>query len=588
MTRALLTLIVAAVIGCGEKAAPTPPEQAEPVAAEPTAAQPIDEAPGDEPPSEELSGGTPASDEPLLQAPATPPSRLAIFTPDGPMLVDLSVLIDGVPAARLAEAYAERLVQLFDADADGESRWRELTDEATRRRIEALTGSRLEAADVDDSRRLYDADGDGRVDAAEAVAWLERSSNADTPRLALSVLGRRAFEPDPRSAPTWRVIDGDRDGALSSDEIERTAGRLLGRDSNDDLAISPAELLNLDDLLLRRDRLIGLDRGRRSSNEYLAGYVLRTPRDTLDVRDAVALLRVGQDYVDRGAFASAGPLFDRLDTDGSGFLLDTEWHALASLPPTLMIAARFAAPTPPEVEVEITEAGDFSPIIERRSGGVVNLPRGAVVISVADAGRQSPDRFDDVAKAVSAEPIDADAFATLTDTPDGVSFEDLDLNADGRLASDEVEVARVVMGGLERLSFGATVAAGDDPMFALLDTSGDGRLGEREIRRAGDLLATLAGDDGTLQPIEAPWRMRVTIHRGPLAVATGGSMTRVDPAAGATPPRWFLGADYNADGVVSRAEHIGPLEAFDRLDADGDGFLDAAEATAGSPPASGK
>jgi hypothetical protein len=50
------------------------------------------------------------------------------------------------------------------------------------------------------------------------------------------------------------------------------------------------------------------------------------------------------------------------------------------------------------------------------------------------------------------------------------------------------------------------------------------------------------------------------------------------PSAGA--PEWFLSADFNGDGDVSRREFLGSIEQFSRLDADQDDFLTSAEATA--------
>jgi Ca2+-binding EF-hand superfamily protein len=47
------------------------------------------------------------------------------------------------------------------------------------------------------------------------------------------------------------------------------------------------------------------------------------------------------------------------------------------------------------------------------------------------------------------------------------------------------------------------------------------------------------------------------------------------PAAG---PSWFRKMDRNKDGDVSRREFLGPRAAFEKLDRDHDGLIDAAEA----------
>ncbi len=43
-------------------------------------------------------------------------------------------------------------------------------------------------------------------------------------------------------------------------------------------------------------------------------------------------------------------------------------------------------------------------------------------------------------------------------------------------------------------------------------------------------------------------------------------------------PLWFRKMDRNGDGDVSRSEFLGTKEQFHRIDGDGDGLIDAAEA----------
>jgi hypothetical protein len=43
-------------------------------------------------------------------------------------------------------------------------------------------------------------------------------------------------------------------------------------------------------------------------------------------------------------------------------------------------------------------------------------------------------------------------------------------------------------------------------------------------------------------------------------------------------PLWFQKMDRNHDGDVSPREFLGPFEQFKKIDADGDGLIDAKEA----------
>ena len=57
--------------------------------------------------------------------------------------------------------------------------------------------------------------------------------------------------------------------------------------------------------------------------------------------------------------------------------------------------------------------------------------------------------------------------------------------------------------------------------------------------------------------------------------------TRPVPKSTLNVPPWFLKMDRNRDGDVSPAEFLGGAELFRKLDADGDGLIDAKEAAKG-------
>jgi hypothetical protein len=77
-------------------------------------------------------------------------------------------------------------------------------------------------------------------------------------------------------------------------------------------------------------------------------------------------------------------------------------------------------------------------------------------------------------------------------------------------------------------------------------------------------------EGGTFDRAKLPRQLLAAVSRGHPRAALG------KPAR--TGPEWFLAMDRNGDGVVSRREFTGPADAFDKLDADKDGVLGAAEA----------
>ncbi len=127
-------------------------------------------------------------------------------------------------------------------------------------------------------------------------------------------------------------------------------------------------------------------------------------------------------------------------------------------------------------------------------------------------------------------------------------------------------------------------------IFGIVDLDRDRRLGARELMRAVERVTSWDGDsDGRVSADEIPYHFQVGIGRGGLVGLTGGVIGAIRAQAmtaargGSEPgvgPVWFQKMDRNHDGDVSRREFLGPREAFDRLDKDTDGLIDAEEASA--------
>ncbi len=127
-------------------------------------------------------------------------------------------------------------------------------------------------------------------------------------------------------------------------------------------------------------------------------------------------------------------------------------------------------------------------------------------------------------------------------------------------------------------------------IFGVVDLDRDRRLGCRELLRTVERVTSWDGDsDGRVSADEIPYHFQVGVGRGGLVGLTGGVIGPIGAQAmaaargGAEPgvgPVWFQKMDRNHDGDVSRREFLGPREAFDRLDKDTDGLIDAEEAGA--------
>jgi EF hand len=121
-----------------------------------------------------------------------------------------------------------------------------------------------------------------------------------------------------------------------------------------------------------------------------------------------------------------------------------------------------------------------------------------------------------------------------------------------------------------------------DAVFEELDQNADGRLGEREITAAtSQLLARDSNSDRTLAASELRYSMLVAFLRGEAEQEQSFYVPpSITAASTAQAPGWFVSADFNADGDISRREFIGSFERFASVDANQDGYISREEATA--------
>ncbi len=178
-----------------------------------------------------------------------------------------------------------------------------------------------------------------------------------------------------------------------------------------------------------------------------------------------------------------------------------------------------------------------------------------------------------------AEVKNQDPFASL--------FRLMDKNGDGQVGKEEMTTAVALLEEVSRGQVLLGVADRGVLLFGNLDTSGDGRLGLRELRTVSERLSTFdRNGDGQITAAEIPHRFDWFLSQAPLPLGFPG---RGNPRRGmvespaSTPsggPVWFQKMDRNRDGDLSPREFLGPRAEFQRLDTDGDGLIDAQEATA--------
>src|SRR6185436_14777353 len=143
-----------------------------------------------------------------------------------------------------------------------------------------------------------------------------------------------------RSAATWRAIDADDDGVLSSAEQAAAPARLASRDTNDDEILLPSEL----DLRMQLPdpEMTSSQRRRRGPD---AARLLGPHADWGAVQLALEQAYGGSRYLRPDSFPLTPELFTQLDRNGDGRVRREEFTGLNDVPPHLVVAVEFGPPT---------------------------------------------------------------------------------------------------------------------------------------------------------------------------------------------------------------------------------------------------
>ena len=578
-TMAALSL---SVFGCGERGpTPAPPAadaESAPDPSDPSAPQPA-QATADEPEESE------ASPDVDIQVDAGR-QRVLLLAPGGPVLVDLWLTHDGRPHTQAIEDLVARVLAAGDTDGDGHSTWKEFTTNTPflLGPLAGLTSDNLRAALPWTER--FDTHTDGEIDPDEARAWLGRRGGRRAVPLTLRSYRSRSTSPRSQSR-VWRLLDADRDGRLSSDELDQAPSQLLSRDADDN------HVIHLDDLGTLRDQIRSVDANsmptRQDAGRH-AAIMLDDHNDWYRVWYIVSDRYAARGELSPSSFPLFPTLFAELDTDGDGDLTEEEFMVLATRKPHLALRVAFGTSTTegkygPSVEL-LEQSSDLEPAIARSPRRVVlALGGGQLDISVHDMAPSG--NFEAFAAARLAS-LDKDGDGTLNEeelkaeTPPGTaSFATLDTDGSSTVTAAELADSLRLTQAIVRSQISLMVHNLGDSVFGLLDTDHDGRLGEREIAAAPDRLRSLDGDgDAGLSDGEVPRQLTVALIRGEGPnVRTFNAPTSVPPApAGASLPGWFVRGDFNRDGEISRREFLGSLNQFRSLDGDGNGYIDAREA----------
>jgi Ca2+-binding EF-hand superfamily protein len=443
-------------------------------------------------------------------------------------------------------------------------------------------------------------------------------------------MGGRYFLVDGRLAPPaspealeealFKLLDTNKDGKLSRDELARAPEVLLQKDANDDEMVTADELLptsNQNNLVFAEYMLA--TRGQPQA----APFVLLTPEESSRVLARRLLEHYGLPkkqgpspadlYMLRGGkppqpaavkipssltrkqIGLDEATFKLLDVDGDGKLDVEELSRFARRAPDVELKVVLGKHTALETLTRKDSPLLATQLRKTKSGAVVlHLDAVRLEFRADRVARSSQANREFYIAQFKAADTDGNGYIDRTEAQRSPFFANMfsvfDRDGDGKIFEkemlayvDEVESlqakAHASMASLE-------IADQDKGLFDLLDTNRDGRLSVRELRNAVQLIDSLDRDgDGHISRAEIPRNYLLRLHLGPLGFAQpismrarlirGGGGLPPEPTAG---PLWFRKMDRNRDGDVSRREFLGTREEFDRIDTDGDGLISLEEA----------
>jgi Ca2+-binding EF-hand superfamily protein len=498
--------------------------------------------------------------------------RLILLTPGRPLLIALSIQIDGHP---FRQAWRDRFDRLLadEAPAGGQP------DVAAAERIVAAMSGQYNL-DPPAARLRADLDrmasADRRIDVPALLAYLERTCGPFT-AIAGSPTAASA-------APAlFGLLDQDRDAQLSRSELDQAAEQLLGRDFDDDQLISPRDLVV--DPTLRTDRsaapatiadvvvVLGPSMAPESVAAALVRHFDRNADGRLSIRPVAAELSA----------LPAAVL--RLDANDDGQLDADELGGYAALPAELTLPIRFGTGgAPPAAAAGARPAGELR--MRRKIDGGYKISLGDAQLDI-NRNNRNPLETGDGDPQFAALDTDQNEYLDAAECKASpllaAAFAHMDSDADGKITAGELQVYVQAQNTAAAARVRLQVVDRGQDLFSLVDVNGDGLLSQRELRSAASLLDTDdRNGDGLLSGSEIPVRWSLELVRGSSrAVDQRPSRPRIRDrqlTASDAGPLWFRKMDRNRDGDLTEREFLGSAADFRAADADRDGLVDRSEA----------
>jgi Ca2+-binding EF-hand superfamily protein len=501
---------------------------------------------------------------------------LIFLGPLRPLVIRLHVTIDGQPFRQVWQERFDELFALEDRDHDGR-----VTLEQAGAIARDMNGS-LRDAPAGDFRDVAAAD--GTVDRATLLDALAKI-------LPPFSVHRRPVIARGSALALFPLLDTDHNHQLSAAELAAAETQLQPRDFDDDRVITGPELiLDPNAIAAASDPASAQPDLDPNESPVLPVEPLTTPAQI-----AEKLLK----HYDRnhdGRLTAVVPEIEirlpaaamaRLDVNGDGALDHEELESFVGGHPDLELVFAMGHATAPDRRSRQRGSTEREFRVRQKLNGGYELQLGEANIEF-NRNNRDPRQTD----LVEFRTYDRDNNGYI-DTAEAAAnnigksaFAAMDVDGDGKVFKGELTSFMTRQNAAAAFRLQLEIRDLGQDLFDMLDTDKDGVLSPRELRDAKNLLVTEdKNGDGALNGDEVPQRLEFELLRG--ADDRSDTDTRMvrRPARQATKastsgPLWFRKMDRNNDGDLSPHEFVGPLSAFEKLDANHDGLVDREEAEA--------
>jgi Ca2+-binding EF-hand superfamily protein len=534
---------------------------------------------------------------------------VVFFGETRPVLLRLHVTVDGKALDAVWNEFIDTLFKSLDTNGDGVLSKTEAERVPPPQMLFTVGVGLLNTGGPPLGLRGLDANADGKVTRDELAAYykahggaplqLQMGPGQSSPYVVIN--DRTPGTPRSTQAVNdalFALLDTNKDGKLSKEELRVAAASVLKADENDDEVVTAAELTPDPNPTPIR----GVSRAAMPAP--MGQFLLMGPGMQ---RALIAGMKSkygrGGDLT-RAALGLDEATFALLDANKDGKLDDQELARFTDRLADVEAAVGVGAGAKEAVELTRT-----SPVL----AGSAKAEKNAVALELG-LTRLSLQRGDTDRNGMQIRLNIKDIYSGQFNTADkdnngyideqeakdsnfirGV-FKYLDRDGDGKLYLKEMLAALDEIQDLQNKAMKscACVVVTDQGkgLFEMLDTNKDGKLSVRELRQAAKSLAELSrSNDGGITRADIPREHVLSVNRGPannnqadgrvvVVSKMYGGPTPANRAAPPNGPAWFHKMDRNRDGDVSRREFLGSDEEFRKIDADGDGLISLDEAIA--------